>query len=103
MGRFRYPNDEQAAVEFYAAWPVSGAPGAETWSKPVIVGTVVGRGPGLPHRRYGLCLEQEFRLLLAQRQLLAFAIEDWLGHSADKPETLEPHEGGILGLPKPKS
>ena len=26
VGRFRYPSEEQAAVEFYAAWPVSAPP-----------------------------------------------------------------------------
>ena len=41
LASFYYPSEKQANAEFYAAWPVSGKPGAETWSKPVIVGTAV--------------------------------------------------------------
>ena len=71
LARCFYPDEERANAEFYAAWPVSGKPGADTWSKPVIVGTQVENGQAFLIGDTAFVLEQELRLVLAEPGLLA--------------------------------
>jgi hypothetical protein len=103
LGRFWYPNDEpgQAAAEFYAGWPVSGRPGAETWSKPVIVGTMVGRGQAYLIGDSAFALNKNFDSSSPNATFWRERLRDWLGHAAAKPEIAEPG-GGIINLPPNK-
>ena len=85
VGRFRYPSEEQATVEFYAAWPVSAAPGGEIWPKdnpfgPVIAGNRIGEGQAFIIGDTAFALKKNFDAFSPNAELLAFAIEDLAGH-----------------------
>jgi len=105
LGPFRYPS-EKAAVEFYAAWPVSGAPGGETWPPdnplgPVIAGNPIGKGQAFILGDTAFALKKNFESFPPNANFWRSLLKNWLGHSADKPQTVEPSEGGIINLPKP--
>jgi hypothetical protein len=102
LGHFWYPNEEagQAVAEIYAGWQVSGAPGAETWSKPVIVGKVVDRGQAFLIGDSAFALNKNFDASSPNAGFWRSQLKAWLGHAAGKPEIVEP-EGGIINLPKP--
>jgi hypothetical protein len=86
LGHFQYPSEEQPSVEFYAAWPVSGAPGAETWSKPVIVGSRIGNGQAFLIGDTAFALRKNFDAFSPNANFWRSQLQDWLGHSADKAE-----------------
>ncbi len=103
LGHFGYPSDEsgEALVKFYAGWPVSGRPGAETWSKPVIVGSLTGRGQAYLIGDSAFALNKNFDSDAPNATFWHERLKDWLGNTAAKPEIVEP-EGGIIALPKPQ-
>jgi hypothetical protein len=105
LGRFWYPSPEpgQAFAEFYAAWPVSGRPGAETWTKPVIVGTLVERGQAYVIGDSAFALNKNFDPSSPNAIFWRARLAEWIGHPASTSATGEPAEGGIISLPKSSS
>ena len=109
LARFRYPNEEQAAVEFYAAWPVfrdSSDAGGEIWPKdtprgPVIAGHRMGEGQAFIIGDAAFALKKSFVSFSPNANFWQSLLKNWLGHSADKSPTIEPREGGIINVPKP--
>ena len=103
LARFYYPSEEQANVEFYAAWPVAGAPGAETWSKPVIVGTRVENGQAFLIGDTAFALNKNFNSSSPNTVFWRSQLKNWLGGSADRSQTVEPNKSGIMRRPMPKT
>jgi hypothetical protein len=91
LGRFRYPEGkkEQAEVEFYAAWPVSSAPGGETWPKdnpsgPVIAGNPIGKGQAFILGDSAFALKKNFDTFPRNATFWRNMLVNWLGHPAEK-------------------
>ena len=90
LGRFCYPSEEQARCEFYAAWPVSGAPGAETWSKPVIGQARISKqGQAFLIGDTAFALNKNFESFSPNADFWRSQLKNWLGHSADQPRAVE--------------
>ncbi len=100
LGQFGYPSDEEAFAAFYAAWPVSGAPGADTWSKPVMVGTRFEAGQAFLIGDTAFVLNKNFGSFPQNSAFWQMQLKIWLGRSSDK--AIEPSKGRIIKLPKPK-
>ena len=97
LGRFWYPNEEQPHVRVLCRLARFQQSRRETWPKDDPTGRCHCRKrhrqrSGIHPRRYGLRLEQELRLVLAQRRLLASTLKNWLGRQEDTTIT----------APKPK-
>ena len=77
------------SVEFYAAWPVSGSPGGETWPTddplgPVIAGHRIGEGQAFILGDTAFALKKNFDPLSPNADFWHLQLKSWLGHSADK-------------------
>jgi hypothetical protein len=102
LGRLRYPSDEHASVEFYGAWPVSCAPGGETWPKddpdhkPVIAGYRTGAGQAFIVGDTAFALNKNFESYSPNANFWRSQLKSWIGHAADKPQAVEPSEGGMI-------
>lgn len=107
--RVWYPsNDDKATTEFYAAWPVSTAPGGETWPKdlslgPLIAGYRTGEGQAFIIGDTAFALNKNFESSSPNRNFWRSQLQNWLGHSAGAAPSIEPNEGGIINSPKRKT
>jgi hypothetical protein len=122
LGHFGHPSNEQPDVFFFAAWPVSGAPGGELWPTdnpermPVIAGNRIGTGQAFIIGDSAFGLNKNFTLddyaIGSNRNIESLSpnpsfwrsqLQTWLGHSAEKPRNVESRTGGIINLPTPKA
>ena len=107
LGHFWYPHQEPANAEFYAAWPVSSRPGGEVWpkddpaQKPVIAGNGIGKGQAFILGDTAFALNKNFDSSSPNAGFWRTLLKNWLGRSADTPQTVEPSESGLINLPKP--
>ncbi len=104
-GRFWYPNPDKPAVEFYAAWPVSGRMDGETWPKDLLLGPVIAgfrtdEGQAFIIGDTAFALNKNFESSSPNREFWRSQLKSWLGHSADKSQAVESTKSGIIKLPK---
>jgi hypothetical protein len=101
-------SDANLSVQFYAAWPVYTAPGGENWpqddssERPVIAGFRTGEGQAFIIGDTAFALNKNFTSYPQNAAFWQTELETWLGRPGPKSQSVEPSEGGILKLPKPK-
>jgi hypothetical protein len=118
-GPYRYPNDDDG-VEFYAAWPVTGEPGAVVWPaddpdplrKPVLAGNKIGSGQAFLLGDSAFALKKNFEEFSHNPGFWERSLKAWLGHEPPRPPASPPtigpknanssNTGAIPGLPKTK-
>jgi len=112
-GPFFYPSEEQPEVEFYAAWPVTGAPGGVRWpsdirdpyKKPVLAGNSLGDGQAFLLGDTAFGLKKNFEEFSRNPRFWESSLKNWLGHEPPKPpagaaNSVPLNVGPIPGLPK---
>jgi hypothetical protein len=98
-GNFRYPNDEQAAVEFYGAWPVSGAAGGVLWppdnpdpdKRPVLGGSTIGQGQAYLLGDSSFGLKKNLDGFSPNPRFWETQLRTWLGHEPPPPQAGPPN------------
>ncbi len=109
LGRYWYPSKEQPFAQFYAAWPVYSTPNEATWptgdsaEKTVIAGHRMERGQAFILGDSAFVLKKNFGPFSPNPNFWRSQLQNWLGHAGEKTPTVEPTEGGIIDLPKPKA
>jgi len=93
LAMFWYPSEEQPEAQFYAAWPVSGLPGAEIWSKPVIVGTGIKSGQAFLIGDTAFALNKNFDSSSPNAKFWRSQLKSWIGQPSDKPKAARGNEG----------
>src|SRR5208283_2263191 len=103
-GMFRYPNEQQTDVEFYASWPVFSGAGGELWPKddpsrfPVIAGNRIDKGQAFVIGDTCFALKKNFETFSPNPNFWRSQLKSWLGHEAANPLPSNPPPSNHLPL-----